>query len=202
LCTVRKASAAEARSTSTLILISLVVIIWMLMPAWAKASNIVVATPVWVFMPRPTTETLATSGSWATPEAPTDRAAFSTARSVSARSPESTVKLTSVVPSVATFWTIMSTTICDPAIEWKSEWTTPGRSGTRKTVIRASSLARAAPVTVTPSLRACPSATIQVPGASEKELRTWTGTPYFLANSIDRECMTPAPRLASSSISS
>ena len=81
-------------------------------------------------------------------------------------------------------------------------WTTPGRSGTPRIVTRASSLTRAAPVTVAPSRRASPSATIQVPGASENELRTWIGTPYFLANSIDRECMTPAPRLASSSISS
>ena len=40
------------------------------------------------------------------------------------------------------------------------------------------------------------------PGASENELRTWIGTSYFLANSIERECITPAPRLASSSISS
>ena len=63
-------------------------------------------------------------------------------------------------------------------------------------------LRRAAPVTVTPSRRASPSATIQVPSVSENELRTWIGTPYFLANSIDRECITPAPRLASSSISS
>ena len=43
-----------------------------------------------------------------------------------------------------------------------------------------------------------------VPGTSVKtpEFRTWIGTLNFLPNSIDRLCMTPAPRLASSRISS
>ena len=45
-------------------------------------------------------------------------------------------------------------------------------------------------------------ARITVPGTSLKLDRTSTFTPNFLANSIDRGCMTPAPRLASSSISS
>ena len=42
------------------------------------------------------------------------------------------------------------------------------------------------------------------PGSSLKLalLRTWIGTSNFLPNSIERLCMTPAPRLASSSISS
>ena len=40
------------------------------------------------------------------------------------------------------------------------------------------------------------------PGTSLKLLRTWIGTLNFLANSIERLCITPAPRLASSSISS
>ncbi len=183
-------------------MISLVVIIWRLIPAAASASNMAVATPVWVRIPIPTTETLATSASWVTPEAPISPAAASAVRSVSARSPLATVKLTSVAPPVETFWTIMSTTIFRAAIVRNTEWTTPGRSGTPRRVIRASSLARAAPVTATPSRRASSSPTIHVPGASENELRTWIGTPYFLANSMDRECITPAPRLASSSISS
>ena len=162
----------------------------------------VVATPVWVRMPIPTTEILATSASWVTDVAPTSLPASSAARRVSGRSPLATVKLTSVIPPVETFWTIMSTTMFAAAIVRKMAWTTPGRSGTPRIVIRASSLASAAPVTGTPSRRASCSPTIQVPGASENELRTWIGTPYFLANSIDRECITPAPRLASSSISS
>ena len=43
---------------------------------------------------------------------------------------------------------------------------------------------------------------LQVPSMSVKELRTCRGTWNFLANSMLRECMTPAPTLASSSISS
>ena len=48
--------------------------------------------------------------------APIARAAVSAARKVSGRSPLATVKLTSVVPPVETFWTIMSTTILAAAI--------------------------------------------------------------------------------------
>ena len=70
LCTARSAATADVRWTSTLILISLVVIISMFTPASASASNIEVATPVCVRIPRPTTETLETSASWVTPEAP------------------------------------------------------------------------------------------------------------------------------------
>ena len=131
------------------------------------------------------------------------RAAASAARSVSGRSPLATVKLTSVVPSVDTFWTIMSTTmfaardraedrVDDARPVGHAEDRDPGlvldqrRAGHRR---RPAGGRRRSP-------------TIQVPGASENELRTWIGTPYFLANSIERECITPAPRLASSSISS
>ena len=76
----------------------------------------------------------------------------------------------------------------------------PGRSGTPRTVTRASFLATAAPQTGW--FGASGSATIIVPGSSLKLLRTWIGTSNFLPNSIDRLCITPAPALASSSISS
>ncbi len=76
----------------------------------------------------------------------------------------------------------------------------PGRSGTPSTVTRASFLIIAAPHTAWPA--ASGSATIIVPGLSLKLLRTWTGTQNFLANSIERLCITPAPAVASSSISS
>ncbi len=62
-CTARSAAAAWSRATSTEILISLVVIIWMLTPGSARARNIRSATPVCRAMPSPTTETLATSSS-------------------------------------------------------------------------------------------------------------------------------------------
>ena len=52
-CTVRRASRAYSRATSTEILISLVVIMMMLMPRSARARNIRSATPGCVAMPRP-----------------------------------------------------------------------------------------------------------------------------------------------------
>ena len=54
-----------------LTLISDVVIAWMLMPLSASAErNIFAATPAWLRMPMPTTETLATSAEWVTLEEP------------------------------------------------------------------------------------------------------------------------------------
>ncbi len=50
----------SSRSMSTEILISLVAIIWMLMLASARASNIMAATPGLDSIPAPTTETLLT----------------------------------------------------------------------------------------------------------------------------------------------
>ncbi len=73
-------------------------------------------------------------------------------------------------------------------------------SGTPETVIRASLRVIAAPLTTRPG--ASDSDSIIVPGMSVKLLRTWIGTENFLANSMERLCITPAPRLASSSISS
>ena len=94
----------------------------------------------------------------------------------------------------------MSTAIPEAANCEKSAWLEPGWSGTFSSVIRASSFASATPL----AGRGVDSsaARITVPGMSLKLDRTSTFTPNFLANSIDRECMTPAPKLASSSISS
>ncbi len=114
-----------------------------------------------------------------------------------------TVKLTSVVPPVETFWTIMSTTMCDGADRAEDavdHARTVGHAQDRDPRLVLGQR-RAGDRDAQP-LRGVSSSTIHVPGASENELRTWIGTPYFLANSIERECITPAPRLASSSISS
>ena len=203
LCTARSAGTAEARSTSTLILISLVVIIWMLIPAAARASNIVVATPVWVRMPRPTTETLATSASWVTPVAPISRAAASAARSVSAQvalgdgeadlgRPVGRHVLDDHVDDDVGRGDRAEERVDDARPVGHAEDRDPGlvlgqrRAGHRRR----------------PAGARRPRRRSRCPVASENELRTWIGTPYFLANSIDRECITPAPRLASSSISS
>ena len=94
----------------------------------------------------------------------------------------------------------MSTAMPLAASRENRAWLDPGWSGTFSSVMRASSLARATPL----AGRGVDSSAerITVPGTSLKLDRTSTLTPNFLANSIDRECMTPAPRLASSSISS
>ena len=59
----------------------------------------------------------------------------------------------------------------------------------------------AAPQTTTSRIQSA-SGTIQVPSTSLNDERTCNGTSNFLANSMLRECMTLAPTLASSSISS
>ncbi len=86
------------------------------------------------------------------------------------------------------------------AILEKTVIAAPGRSGTPSTVTRASFLSIAAPQTGRSA--ASGSAVIIVPGLSLKLLRTWIGTENRLANSIDRLCITRAPTLASSNISS
>ncbi len=106
----------------------------------------------------------------------------------------------SVRPSAATFCAIMSIGTFLAVTLAKIVIAAPGRSGTPSTVTRASFLIIAAPHTGSPT--ASGSLTIIVPAMSLKLLRTWTGTPNFLANSMERLCITPAPAVASSSISS
>ena len=59
----RTASSVYSSAISTLILISEVEITWMLMPFSARVLNMRWATPAWLRMPTPMTETLATFGS-------------------------------------------------------------------------------------------------------------------------------------------
>src|SRR5215467_674158 len=67
LCNTRTASSVYLASMTTEILISEVEIISMLIPSCARTSNILAATPAWVRIPTPTTETLAMSVSTLTP---------------------------------------------------------------------------------------------------------------------------------------
>ena len=99
------------RWTRQLILISLVVIIWMLIPAFARALNIFSATPVCSAIPSPTTETLATASSQVTSVAPTKGSASWTAFWASRSSSLGTVNDTSARDSIPMFWTIISTVI-------------------------------------------------------------------------------------------
>ena len=95
----------------------------------------------------------------------------------------------------------MSTTMFCSAMAANTRWLTPGWSGTSARLIRASSLTIAAPHTTTSRIHSV-AATIHVPSASVNDERTISGVSNFLANSILRECITPAPTEASSSISS
>src|SRR5512147_2128559 len=63
LCNARTANSMYLSSTTTEILISLVEIIWMLMPSSESVRNIRLAMPTCERMPMPTTETLAIFGS-------------------------------------------------------------------------------------------------------------------------------------------
>ena len=77
----------------------------------------------------------------------------------------------------------------------------PGRSGTRRIETLACPRSWVTPVTIASSIPLS-SLVTRVPGSGLKVERTWTGTPYFLANSTARDWSTLAPRLAISSISS
>src|SRR6266851_2148409 len=63
VCNARSASSVYSAAIRTLTLISEVEITWMLIPLSAKVWNISLATPAWLRMPTPITETLTTFGS-------------------------------------------------------------------------------------------------------------------------------------------
>ena len=134
------------------------------------------ATPGWLFIPAPTRDSFAIPASTLNPSAPISRASASNTPSSRGRSASGAVNDMSVVPSRETFCTIMSTLIASAAIALKIEAATPGRSGTSSIVTFASSVSRAAPEIITPSIGP-PSSRTHVPGASPNEGRTWSCTP-------------------------
>src|SRR5438552_8564492 len=71
VCNARSASSVYSAAIRTLTLISEVEITWMLMPLSARVWNICLATPAWLRMPTPITETLTTFGSGIRPWNPT-----------------------------------------------------------------------------------------------------------------------------------
>ena len=96
------------------------------------------------------------------------------------------------------------------AITRKISAALPGTSGTPTIVTLASDRSWATPETMgcsmgAPSSRVMVSfgsGMIQVPSWSEKEERTWIGTPNRRAYSTERRCRTLAPEAASSRVSS
>src|SRR5881396_3697692 len=87
------------------------------------------------------------------------------------------------------FWTIMSTTTFFVAIAPNTWAAMPGRSGTRRMEIFAWLRSWVTPVTTTSSMP-CSSFVTSVPGSGLNVERTWTVTPYFFANSTERDCST------------
>ena len=153
-----------------------VAIISMLMLPAARASNIRAATPGLLFIPAPTSDTLAISSSTVNPEPPTSCTTFSMTVRAWGTSALGSVNDRSVVPSRDTFWTIMSTLIASSAMARKMLAATPGRSGTSASVIFASDSSWATPEMIACSIRSS-SSVIHVPDSSENEERTWTFTP-------------------------
>ena len=95
----------------------------------------------------------------------------------------------------------MSTFTFTLASAWKMRAAAPGSSGTPTSVTRASEVE-----CVTAVIRGCSmvsaSASTTVPGKSSKDERQWMRTPWLRAYSTERNCSTPAPEAAISSISS
>ena len=171
----------------------------MLMPFSARARNMRPATPGCVAMPRPTMESFDTSRRRCSlrPPIPCRRPRRPGAWRADRRENRERDVAVAVVGDV------LHDHVHGDVLSASFENTlsaAPGRSGTPITFTRASFFNRAAPQTARPAISG--SATIIVPGLSLKLLRTWTGTENFLANSIERLCITPAPAVASSSISS
>ena len=95
----------------------------------------------------------------------------------------------------------MSTLMFASASAPKMRAAAPGCVGTPSIVTRASEVE-----CVTAVISGCsivsPSATTTVPGASSNDERQWIRTPWLRAYSTERNCSTPAPEAAISSISS
>jgi hypothetical protein len=106
----------------------------------------------------------------------------------------------SVLPSLETFWTIMSTRTPASASGRKTRAAIPGRSGTPKIVTFASELSWAMPEMIACSIAS--SLSIHVPSSPEKEERTWRRTRWLRASSTARSMRTFDPQADSSSISS
>jgi hypothetical protein len=113
---------------------------WMLTPLSARAPNMVLATPAWLRMPTPITETLETLSSTRTSSKPISAWAPLTISTALAASRLPTVKsILATLSSRERDWTIMSTFTLPSARREKIAEDTPGWSGRPNRVILASS---------------------------------------------------------------
>ncbi len=179
----------------------LVEIISMFTLSRARTSNMVAATPGWVFMPAPMSDTRAMPLSSSNPVAPRSPTSPSMTFPAFFRSSFGSVKEMSVIPLLLTFCTIMSTLTDSSARARKTRAAMPTWSGTPVIVTFASEVSCVTPEMIAASMDSSSSLT-QVPGSQVKLDRTCTATLWFRANSTDRRASTRPPVAAMSSISS
>src|SRR6476646_6591833 len=175
------------------ILIGEVAIISMLIPFSPRVRKTLAATPGWLRIPAPTTETLPTRSSVCSVS---EISSPPSASAAACRSSASTVNERSALSSVETgsFWMIMSTFTFASASAPKTRPAIPGSSRSPLSVTRASSACVTA-VTEGRSMVSCSERT-RVPGPSSNELRHSMRMLWFLAYSTDRSCSTRAPEAA------
>ena len=175
----------------------------MLISSSPSVEKTFAATPGWLFIPAPTTDTFPISGSSATARMPWPATTGSSAARASRRSARGTVNdMSAEAPSeTGSFWMIMSTLTLAAASAVKIRPATPGWSGTPSSVTRASSREWVTAVISGRSIVSS-SPTTKVPGSSVKLDRQWMRTSWLRAYSTERSCSTPAPEADISSISS
>src|SRR5918999_695439 len=203
VCSWRTAVSTCSSRTTQEILIGEVEIISMLTSASPSTVRARAATPGWLFIPAPTSETFPMCSSVWMPPKPSSAWNGSSASRAATRSSRGTVTdMSARCPSLrGSFWMIMSTFTLAPASAVSTRPAMPGRSGRPMRVMRASEVECVTAVTIGRSIVNSSSWTT-VPGAPSKLDRQWIVTPWFLAYSTERSCRTPAPEAAISSISS
>ncbi len=149
----------------------------MLMPASASASNMSAATPGWLFIPAPISDTFAMSGSRSTRLAPISVDSASRMGSAIGRSVFGSVNVIVAAPSCETFCTIMSTLTPARARSRNTFAATPGRSGMPMIDTFASEVSWVTPEMIAFSSMTSSSSPIQVPSPSTNVERTRSFTP-------------------------
>src|SRR4029079_17780014 len=196
------ASGTRSPGTTHEMRIGDVEIISMLMPLSPRVVNTLAATPGWVFIPAPTIDTFPIVSSVATVMPSSAAIGSSAVRAVWTSSRGIVNDMSARRPSVSgSPWTIMSMFTFAPASAVLTPPATPGVSGTPMSVTRASPSEWVTAV-INGCSMVCSSDWTTVPGASSKLDRQWMRTPWLRAYSTDRNCRTPAPDAAISSISS
>ena len=139
------------------ILIGEVEIISMLMPASPSTVKHLAATPGWLFIPAPTSDTCAIAGSVTIRPKPSSSWIFSSCSRAVMRSSRGTVNdMSAPWPSVSgSFWMMRSTLTAAAASALSTRPATPGLSGTPVSVMRASSVECVTAVTSGRSIVSC-----------------------------------------------